>query len=76
MTDTNTFLTRLQPLLDAMPEGADKTKLQLLVECQDIAERSDAPPRERARAMRRLLEVSPARQENTLPAPPGRKSRP
>lgn len=55
MTTANTFLARMQPILDAMPEGADKEKLQALVTLQDTIECDDIPPQERARALQRLL---------------------
>jgi hypothetical protein len=40
-----------------MAEGADKQKLLALVESQDTVERSDVHPKDRARAMRRLLQI-------------------
>jgi hypothetical protein len=57
MTTSNTFLERMQPVIDAMPEGADKEKLLALVESQDTVERVDIHPKDRARAMRRLLQI-------------------
>ena len=52
MTTSNTFLERMQPVIDGMAEGADKEKLLALVESQDTAERSDVHPKDRARALR------------------------
>lgn len=57
MTTSNTFLKRMQPFIDGMAVGADKQKLQALVESQDTVERSDVHPKYRARAMRRLLQI-------------------
>lgn len=57
MTTSNTFLERMQPVIDGMAEGADKEKLLALVESQDTVERSNVPPKDRARAMRRLLQI-------------------
>ena len=57
MTMPNTFLERMQPVIDAMPEGADKDKLLALVESQDTVERADVHPKDRARAIRRLLQI-------------------
>lgn len=53
----DTFLARMQPVLDAMPEGPDKDKLLALIESQDTLERDDASPKDRARAMRRLTQI-------------------
>ena len=39
MATTNTFLERMQPVIDAMPAGDDKEKLLALVESQDTVER-------------------------------------
>ena len=52
-----TFLERMQPVLDAMPEGPDKEKLLALVESQDTVERPDVSPKDRARALRRLTQI-------------------
>jgi hypothetical protein len=57
MTTPNTFLQRMQPTIDGMVEGADKEKLLALVESQDTVERSDVHPKDRARAMRRMLQI-------------------
>ena len=57
MTTSNTFLERMQPVIDGMAEGSDKQKLLALVESQDTVERSDVHPKDRARAMRRLLQI-------------------
>lgn len=57
MTTSNTFLERMQPVIDGMEEGADKEKLLALVQSQDTAERSDVHPKDRSRAMRRLLQI-------------------
>ena len=54
---SNTFLERMQPVIDAMEEGADKQKLLALVESQDTVERREVHPKERARALRRLLQI-------------------
>lgn len=57
MTIASTFLERMQPVIDAMPEGDDKEKLLALVESQDTVERPDVHPKDRARALRRLLQI-------------------
>ena len=57
MAKQETFLERMQPVLDAMPEGPDKEKLLALIESQDTVERTDVPPKDRARAMRRLTQI-------------------
>lgn len=54
MTNANTFLARMQPIIDAI-DDADKEKLQALIALQDAIERDDVPPQERARARQRLL---------------------
>lgn len=61
MNPSNTFLERMQPVIDAMPEGPDKQKLRTLVESQDAVERTDVHPKDRARAMRRLLQIEAGR---------------
>jgi hypothetical protein len=48
------FKHRMQPVIDAMPDGDDKAKLQALVDAQDAVEQPDIHPKERAQAMRRL----------------------
>jgi hypothetical protein len=57
MATQETFLERMKPVLDAMPEGPDKEKLLALVESQDTVERTDVPPKDRARALRRLTQI-------------------
>ena len=57
MKKANTFLERMQPVIDGMAECADKQKLLALVKSQDTVERSDVHPKDRARAMRRLLQI-------------------
>lgn len=57
MATQETFLERMQPVLDAMPESPDKEKLLALIESQDTVERADVPPKDRARAMRRLTQI-------------------
>ena len=56
----NTFLGRMQPVLDAMPASPDKEKLLALIESQDTVERTDVPPKDRARALRRLTQIDSA----------------
>ncbi len=53
----DTFLGRMQPVLDAMPASPDKEKLLALIESQDTVERTDVPPKDRARALRRLMQI-------------------
>jgi hypothetical protein len=48
------FKQRMQPVIDAMSDGDDKTKLQVLVNAQDAVEQPDIHPKERAQALRRL----------------------
>lgn len=67
MTTSNTFLERMQPVIDGMADGADKQKLLALVESQDTVERSDVHPKDRARAMRRLLQIDTARKPGNGP---------
>ena len=57
MTTSNTFLERMQPVINGMAEGADKEKLLALLESQDTVERGDVHPKDRARALRRLLQI-------------------
>lgn len=55
MNQPTTFLERVRPVIDAMPDGPDKDKLLVLAEAQDTIERGDVHPKQRALAMRRLL---------------------
>lgn len=55
MKQATTFLERVRPAIDALPDGADKDKLLALAEAQDTIERGDVHPKQRALAMRRLL---------------------
>jgi len=48
------FKQRMQPIVDAMPDGDDKTKLQALVDAQDAVEQPNSQPKQRAQALRRL----------------------
>jgi len=48
------FKQRMQPIVDAMPDGDDKTKLQALVDAQDAVEQPNSHPKQRAQALRRL----------------------
>lgn len=61
MSKPNTFLERVQPVIDAMPAGPDKEKLLALVVSQDTVERADVHPKDRARAMRRMLQIDSTR---------------
>jgi hypothetical protein len=54
MNQPTTFLERVRPVIDAMPDGPDKDKLLALAEAQDTIERGDVHPKQRALAMRRL----------------------
>ena len=49
-----TFLERVRPAIDALPDGADKDTLLALAESQDTIERDDVHPKQRALALRRL----------------------
>ena len=69
MATQDTFLERMQPVLDAMPEGPDKEKLLALIESQDTVERPDVPPKDRARALRRLTQIDST--TNTSDRTPG-----
>lgn len=69
MNTPSTFLERMQPILDAMPDGPDKDKLLALVESQDTVERPDVHPKDRAQAMRRLLQIDATRGAGN--GPPG-----
>jgi len=69
MATQETFLERMQPVLDAMPEGPDKEKLLALIESQDTVERPDVPPKDRARALRRLTQIDST--TNTSDRTPG-----
>lgn len=55
MKQARTFLDRVRPAIDALPDGADKDTLLALVEAQDTIERGDVHPKQRAMAMRRLV---------------------
>lgn len=55
MNQPTTFLERVRPVIDVMPDGPDKEKLLALAEAQDTIERGDVHPKQRALAMRRLL---------------------
>lgn len=73
----DTFLARMQPVLDAMPEGPDKDKLFALIESQDTLERGDTSPKDRARAMRRLTQIDRVADARTAnPAGRGRPWKP
>lgn len=48
------FKQRMQPVINAMPDGDDKAKLQALVDAQDAVEQQDVQPKERAQARRQL----------------------
>jgi len=54
MKQSTTFLERVRPAIDALPDGGDKDTLLALVEAQDTIERGDVHPKQRALAMRRL----------------------
>ena len=69
MATQETFLERMQPVLDAMPECPDKEKLLALIESQDTVERPDVPPKDRARALRRLTQIDST--TNTSDRTPG-----
>ena len=55
MKQAMTFLERVRPAIDALPDGADKDTLLALAEAQDTIERGDVHPKQRALAMRRLV---------------------
>jgi hypothetical protein len=55
MNQPTTFLERVRPAIDALPDGADKDTLLALAEAQDTIERGDVHPKQRALAMRRLV---------------------
>ena len=55
MNQPTTFLERVRPAIDALPDGADKDTLLALAEAQDTLERGDVHPKQRALAMRRLV---------------------
>lgn len=55
MNQPTTFLERVRPAIDTLPDGPDKDKLLALAEAQDTIERGDVHPKQRALAMRRLL---------------------
>ena len=55
MKQATTFLERVRPAIDALPDGPDKDTLLALAEAQDTIERGDAHPKQRAQAMRRLV---------------------
>ena len=55
MKQATTFLDRVRPAIDALPDGADKDTLLALAEAQDTIERGDVHPKQRALAMRRLV---------------------
>jgi hypothetical protein len=55
MKQATTFLERVRPAINALPDGADKDTLLALAEAQDTIERGDVHPTQRALAMRRLV---------------------
>ncbi len=55
MKQATTFLERVRPAIDALPNGPDKDKLLALAEAQDTIERGDVHPKQRVLAMRQLL---------------------
>ena len=55
MKQAATFLERVRPAIDALPDGADKDTLLALAEARDTIERGDVHPKQRALAMRRLV---------------------
>ena len=55
MNQPTTFLERVRPVIDTLPDGPDKDKLLALAEAQDTIERGDVHPKQRALAMRRLV---------------------
>lgn len=55
MNQPTTFLERVRPAIDTLPDGPDKDKLLALAEAQDTIEHGDVHPKQRALAMRRLL---------------------
>jgi hypothetical protein len=55
MKQPTTFLERVRPAIDALPDGPDKDTLLALAESQDTIERDDVHPKQRALAMRRLV---------------------
>jgi hypothetical protein len=55
MNQPTTFLERVRPAIDALPDGADKDTLLALAEAHDTIERGDVHPKQRALAMRRLV---------------------
>lgn len=60
-----TFLERVRPAIDALPDGADKDTLLALAEAQDTIERGDVHPKERALAMRQLRNGAATTAEKT-----------
>ncbi len=55
MNQPTTFLERVRPAIDALPDGADKDTLLALAEAQDSIERGDVHPKQRALALRQLV---------------------
>lgn len=55
MKQATTFLERVRPAIDALPDGADKDTLLALAEAQDAIERGDVHPRDWSLARRRLM---------------------
>lgn len=55
MKQATTFLERVRPVIDALPDGDDKDTLLAMAEAQDTLERADVHPKQRALAMRRLV---------------------
>ena len=76
MKQATTFLERVRPAIDALPDGADKDTLLALAEAQDTIERGDVHPKQRALAMRRLaggLAVAASRKAVRLDQGRGKK---
>ena len=78
MKQATTFLERVRPAIDALPDGADKNTLLALAEAQDTIERDDVHPKQRALAMRRLVggAVAVASRKAGAPQAKGRGKKP
>lgn len=61
MASNKVLIDRMRPIIDAMSDGPEKAALMALVQSQDVAGGTDLHPRERARNMRRLLQLDSAR---------------
>lgn len=57
MNQETTFLQRVRPAIDGLPDGPDKDALLALAQAQDASQRRDLLPKQRAQARRSLRQL-------------------